>query len=188
MFLKVDTFFSWVIPFVPEGTLSKGLGGWVHLLHTIPHCQLCEAVLENETLLCWNSVKYFRSSGQKAVSCCRGALKALTHLECRVPLCSWGWGSFSVTWRFFHSKFLHAFKWTLFKLQFYIHVWLRIPTVEIVIMKWNNRDLWKWNSHRCCAVWAVAAQLLFCGSVFVKNFPSKAKSFHFYQFALSWYR
>lgn len=141
MFLKVD-FFYWVVPFVPEGTLSKELGGWVDLLHTFPHCKLCEAVLENETLLCWNSVKYFRSSGQKAVSCCRGAVNALTHLECRAcgPVLA-GWGSFSVTWRFFPLKFLHAFKWTLFKLQFYIHLQLKIPAVEIVIMRWNNRDL-----------------------------------------------
>lgn len=31
-------FFTRVIPFVLKGTLSKGLGGWVHLLHTSPHC------------------------------------------------------------------------------------------------------------------------------------------------------
>lgn len=55
---------------------------------------------------------------------------------------------------------------------------LKILAVETVVMKWNHRDLWEWNSHcGCWTMWALATRLLFCGSVFVKNLSSRTKTF-----------
>lgn len=45
------------------------------------------------------------------------------------------------------------------------------------MIKRSAGDLWKWDSHR--AVQAVARQLLFWGSVFVKDFPIRQAAFIF---------
>lgn len=88
---------------------------------------------------------------------------------------------FLCNFEIFPFRFFYAFvKEHFLNKVFYVCRALKILAVKIVIMKWNNRNLWKWNSHCCCccAVWAVAMQLFFCGSVFVKNSSVKAKSFH----------
>lgn len=152
-----------------------GVGGISSFTACLPSLlTLWSALVKWNPALLEHSQVFHKQWAEGRVSCCWGALVCFHtfRVSCLCPCVSM-YEAVS-----FHLDFLHICEWTLFLNKVvYICRALKILAVKIVIMKWNNRDLWKWNSCHRCAVWAVTTQLFFCGSVFVKDSSSNAKSF-----------